>query len=104
MWKKILPIALVLVVLLSLTTCGEGLPPAQEIIDGVSRARDEVSSYEFEMDMTLEMSGESEAADFIMTEAFSGALDLNKREMRIDVKTDKTEEKTEVSVEPGPCD
>ena len=31
-------------------------------------------------------------------------LTEKEREMRIDVKTDKTEEKTEASVEPGPCD
>ena len=31
-------------------------------------------------------------------------LTEKEREMRIDVKTDKTEEKTQVSVKPGPCD
>jgi len=89
MWKKILPIGLVLVMVLSFVAC-VGEPSAQEIVDAVIEAQDDIRTCEFEMDMTLDMSGEveGEAVEVTLTMEFSGALDLDNREMRIDLSTD----------------
>jgi hypothetical protein len=86
---------------LLLTSCGSvveeaGLPSAQEVIDGVIEAQDDIRTYEFEMDMTLEISSAALINDFIMTESFSGALDLNKREMRMDSTINSPDEMREV--------
>ena len=89
MWKKILPIGLVLVMVLSFVAC-VGEPSAQEIVDAVIEAQDDIRTCEFEIDMTLDMSGEveGEAVEMTLTMEFSGALDSDNREMRIDSRTD----------------
>ena len=86
MWKKILPMPLVLVVVFSFAACVGG-PSAQEIIDGVTEALDDITSYQFDMDMTMDMAGEAEGETFemTMTTGFSGALDLENRQMRADI-------------------
>ncbi len=99
MWKKILTMPLVLVLVLSFTACTEeakeaaeevGLPPVQEIVDGVIEALDNISTYQFDMDMTMDMAGEAEGEAFEMTTVMdsSGALDLDNREMMIDMTMD----------------
>jgi len=86
MWKKILPMALALVVVFSFAAC-VGEPSAQEIIDGVFESLDDISTYQFDMDMTMEAAGEAEgeAFEMTMTTGFSGALDLENRQMRADI-------------------
>lgn len=86
MWKKILPMALVLVVVFSFAAC-VGEPSAQEIIDGVFELLDDISTYQFDMDMVMEAAGEAEgeAFEMTMTMGFSGALDLENRQMRADI-------------------
>jgi len=96
MWKKIVAMSLVLVVVLSFTACAEevaeevGLPSAQEIVDGVFEALDDIRTYQFDMDMTMDMSGEAEGEAFEMTTVMdsSGALDLDSREMMMDMTMD----------------
>ena len=91
MWKKMIPMTLVLVMLFSLTACGEGeLPSAQEIVDAVIEAQDDIRTCEFEVDMTLDMSGEveGEAVEMTIAMEYTGALDRDNREMRIDLSTD----------------
>ncbi|MBA7560850.1 hypothetical protein ES708_02481 [subsurface metagenome] len=85
MWKKILPMALVLVVVFSFAAC-VGEPSAQEIINGVFESLDDISTYQFDMDMAMEAAGEAEgeAFEMTMTMGFSGALDLENRQMRAD--------------------
>ncbi|GAI30388.1 unnamed protein product, partial [marine sediment metagenome] len=85
MWKKILPMALVLVVVFSFAACVGG-PSAQEIVDGVIESLDDISTYQFDMDMAMEAAGEAEgeAFEMTMTMGFSGALDLENRQMRAD--------------------
>ncbi len=88
MGKKILAMSLVLVMVLSFIACGgEELPPAQEIVDGAIQALDDISTYEFEMDMTMGMAGEAEGEAFEMTIVTdsSGAFDLANRQMRMDM-------------------
>ena len=83
MGRKILAISLLLVMVLSFTACGEELPTAQEIVDGAVRALDDVTSYQFEMTTTMDVSGESEGEAFEGATATdqSGTLDLANRQM-----------------------
>lgn len=88
MWKKIVALSLLLVVVLSFTACGEaGLPSAQEIIDGVIESFDNIRTYQFDMDVTMDVAGESEggAVGSTMTIANSGTLDLENVQMRVDI-------------------
>lgn len=93
MWKKILTMSLVLVMVLSFAACGEEaeeeaeLPSAQEIIDGVIESLDDITTYQFDMEMNMDMAIEAEDESFeqSMGMDFSGALDLENREMRMDM-------------------
>jgi outer membrane lipoprotein-sorting protein len=84
--RKILALSLVLVMALSFIACGgESLPPAQEIVDGAVQALDDIRTYEFEMDMAMDMAAESEDETFEVTieTDYSGALDLDNQQMRL---------------------
>ncbi len=88
MWKKMVALSLLLFVVLSFTACGDaGLPSAQEIIDGVIESFDNIRTYQFDMDMTMDVAGESEggAVGSTMTMASSGTLDLENVQMRVDI-------------------
>ena len=88
MWKKILPMSLVLVVVSSFIACGEvGLPSAQEIIDGVIESFDNIRTYQFDMDMTQDQTGEAEGEAFEQTVTMdnSGTLDLENVQMRAEL-------------------
>lgn len=98
-------ISLLLVVVLSFTACGEaGLLSAQEIIDGVIEAQDEIRAYEFEMNMTMDMAGEAEgeALERTVTMESSGTLDLENVQMRADLTinvVEPEEDEIEMGVE-----
>jgi hypothetical protein len=86
--RKILALSLVLVMALSFVACGGGdFPPTQSIVDGAVQALDDIQAYEFEMDMAMNMAAESEGEKFELTmEAdYSGALDLDNQQMRMDM-------------------
>ena len=88
MWKKILTMSLVLVVVSSFIACGEvGLPSAQEIIDGVIESFDNIRTYQFDMDMTQDQTGEAEGEAFEQTVTMdnSGTLDLENVQMRAEL-------------------
>ena len=91
MWKRIVAMALVLVMVMPVAACAIE-PSAQEIVDGVIEALGEVTTYQFDMDMTMEMAGEAEGEAFEMTTVmgFSGVLDIEKRQMRADFSTRMT--------------
>jgi len=109
MVKKIFTISLVLIIALSFVACtggdeGEaGLPSAQEIIDGVIEAQDDIRTYQFDVDMTMDMAFEveDEAFEQDMAMGFSGALDLENRQMIMDMtmSTEIFEEAMEMSAE-----
>ncbi len=109
MVKKIFTISLVLIIALSFVACtggdeGEaGLPSAQEIIDGVIEAQDDIRTYQFDVDMTMDMAFEveDEAFEQDMAMGFSGALDLENRQMIMDMtmSTEMFEEALEISAE-----
>jgi hypothetical protein len=95
MWQKILTMSLALVIVLSFTACAEDieeeveLPSAQEIVDGVIESLDEIRTCQFDMDMTGGMAGEGEGegevyeATVVMD--LDGVLDLENRQMKIDM-------------------
>lgn len=99
MVKKILIMLLLLAVVLPAAACTVE-PSAQEIVDGVIEAWDDVKTQECDMDMTMDMTGEAEGESFEMTMAmsFSGALDIENKEMRADVSTDMTMPEEEAMV------
>jgi hypothetical protein len=88
MWKKILTISLVLAMVLSLVACVQ-LPPAQEIVDGVIESLQDTRTYQFDMDMTMDIVAEVEGETDEMTVVMSGsgALDLENRQMMMDTTT-----------------
>ena len=96
MLRKILAISLVPVVVLSFTTCGEGeeLPSAQEIVDGVIESFDNIRTYQFNLDMTMEAVGEfeGEATEHTVTMKNSGTLDLENLQMKTDLSAGSGDE------------
>lgn len=103
---KILTMSLVLVMVLPFTACGEGTesPLAQEIVDGATQALDDIRAYEFEMDTTLDMAGEAEGEAFEITMGIvsSGALDLDNRQIGLNMAVNVAmpeEDEMEMTVE-----
>lgn len=60
------------------------LPSAQEIIDGVITSLGNIKSHRFDIGMSLEMAGEAEVVETSMATDFSGAMDLENKEMSAD--------------------
>ncbi len=86
MLKKILTVSLVLVMVLSFSACTKE-PSAQEIVAGVTESLGDIRTYQFDMDMTIDMAGEDEGEVFEMTMVMgsSGALDLENSRMWTDM-------------------
>ncbi len=86
MWKKILTISLSLAMVLSLAACVPGAL-AQEIVDGVVESLDDIKTYQFDMDMTMDIAAEAEGETVEMTMVIggSGALDLENGQMVMDM-------------------
>ncbi len=80
--------SLVVAIALSLIACGgEELPTAQEIVDGAIQALDNIRTYEFEMDVNMVISAESEdgTAEATIEINYGGALDLDNRQLKMDL-------------------
>ena len=73
---------------LSLAACALG-PLAQEIVDGVVESLDVIKTYQFDMDMTMDMAveAEGETVEIAMVIGGSSALDLENRQMMVDMTT-----------------
>ncbi len=86
MWKKFLTIPVALVMVLSLAACVQ-LPPAQEIVNNVIEAWDDIRTCEFEMDMTMDMvaEAEGEAVEMTIVMDFTGVSDFENGQMRMDM-------------------
>jgi hypothetical protein len=86
MRRKIVVIFLVLVLIPSFASCTQE-PTPQEIIDGVIEAQGEISTYQFELDMTMYAVGEAEgeAHEQTITMDNSGTLDLENVQMEADL-------------------
>jgi outer membrane lipoprotein-sorting protein len=86
MWKKILPMGLVLVVVFSFAAC-VGEASAQEIVNGTFESVDDITSYQFDVDMTMDVAGEAEGEAFEMNMMMgcNGVLDLENRQMTANI-------------------
>ena len=86
MWKRILTVPLALVMVLSLSACVQ-LPSAQEVVNGVIEAWDDIRTCEFEMDMTMDMVAEAEGETVEMTMVMdsSGVLDFENEKLMMDM-------------------
>ena len=103
MGKKIVAISLVLVMVLSFAACATE-PSTQEIIDGAIQSMYNVNTYQFEMDMTMDMAGEAEgeALEMTMVMDTSGAIDITNRLVRMEMIMSMTmpeEGETDVGME-----
>ncbi len=97
--RKFLAVLLMLVMVLSFTACGgdngeteedvteQEFPTVEELIDGMNEATANVKSYRFDMEMDMEMTGESEGEpmEVTMTMDTTGAFDNENREMMMDI-------------------
>ncbi len=110
MRKIILTMSLALVLVLSFAACKEEateeieLPLAQEIVDSVVESWGNVRTYQFDMDMTMKMTGESEAEAFESTMVMdsSGTLDVENKQMKMDMTMNTAvpgEDETEMGME-----
>jgi len=95
--KRIFIIAVAIVMAFSFIACkgeteGETeeeleVPSAQEIVDRLIELTDSVRTYQFDMDMTMKMSGESEGKPVeVRTDMdYTGALDMENQEIMMDM-------------------
>lgn len=96
MWKKMFTMSLALVMVLSFTACAVevtkevGLPSTQEIVDGVLESLDNIKTFQFDMDMTVDMSGEveGEAVEMTMVMDSDAAIDVENREIGMKINID----------------
>ena len=86
MWKKILTMSLVLVMVLSLAACTQE-PSAQEIVDGVIESFDNIRTYQFDMDETVDMTFEEDEASFAL--GWSGTVDVENRQVRMETTNER---------------
>jgi hypothetical protein len=93
MGKKILTMSLVLVMVLSFTARAKEieedvvLPSAQEIVGSAIKSFDNIRTYQLDMDVTFDMAGEDEGEAFEFTQAlsYSGAVDVENRQMGLEM-------------------
>ncbi len=90
MWKRILTMSLVLIMVLSFTACGEGLPSAQEIVDGVIESFDNIRTYQFDIDETVDTTDGVGEEEHSSTLSSSGAVDVENRQLRVDTSISET--------------
>ena len=85
MWKKILTISLALAMVLPLAACTQE-SSAQEIVDGIIESLQDMKTYQFDMDMTMDMAAEveGEAVEMTIVIGGSGALDIENGQMMMD--------------------
>ncbi len=80
-------ISLVSVMALSVSACVVGSPTAQEIVSGVIESLNDIKTYQFDMDMTLDMAAQAEGEVFEITMVMdgSGSFDIQNRRMGMDM-------------------
>ncbi len=89
MFKKVLALTLLLVTTLYFTACpsGDGLLSAEEIIEKAVQAMDDVKTYQFELNMSMNMVSEAEDKTYEETIAmdYNGTFDIENGEMMLDI-------------------
>ena len=89
----IIAILLLLVVALSFTSCTEE-PSAEEIADSAIAAQEEIQTYQFELDMTMDTTIESADGSYEqnVTMKTDGGLDLENQQMKFSMVVDGGDE------------
>lgn len=90
MWQRILTVSLVLVMVLSFVACGEELPSAQEIVDGVIDSSDNIRTYQFDIDETIDTTDGVGEEEHSFTLSSSGTVDVENRQLRVDTSIAET--------------
>lgn len=95
MQKKIIAISLMLVLVLSFASCTQE-PTPQEITEGVIEAQGKIRTYQFELDMTMNTTGEvgGEAIEQMVTMNNNGTLDLENQQVKFNMLVDAADEGT----------
>jgi len=100
MWRKTVIVFLAAAMLVPLSACQpaapeeaveeRALPSAEEIVDGVVQALNDLKTYRFDADMTMDVAGESEDETFeaTMVMELSGMLDTEAGRMRTTMEAD----------------
>ena len=93
MRKTMLIMALVVVMVLTFVSCTK-TPSAQEIIDGVIAAQGEIKTYQLELDMTMNTTGEvgGETFEELVIMNNSGTLDLENQQAKFIMAVDAADE------------
>lgn len=84
MFKRIAALAIVLVTMLCLTACSS-LPPADEIIQNSTQAMDAIKTYQFRLDISMNMASGDEEYEQNITMGYYGTFDLENGEIMLDV-------------------
>ncbi len=87
MRKIISVISLMSVMALSVSACAVSSPAAQEIVSGVIESLNDIKTYQFDTDMTLDMAVQAEGEVFEVTMVMdgSGSFDVQNRQMGMDM-------------------
>ena len=91
MQKKIVALSLALVMAFSFTACGEELPSAQEVVDGIIESLDNIRTYQFDINETIDMAAAGDGEDSF-TLSSSGTVDVENRQLVVDTSIAETEQ------------
>jgi len=99
MWRKTAIVFLAAAMLIPLAACQTGnaaqtaeLPSPEEVVNATVKALDGVRAFEFEADMTMNITGEAEgeAIDVSMETQMTGMVDVDSEEMKMDMNVAMT--------------
>ncbi|HUT68428.1 MAG TPA: DUF6612 family protein [Dehalococcoidales bacterium] len=89
--RKVLAVFFMIVAVMALSipfaACKVKLPSAEDVVNEVTKTMDSVETYEVNMDMRMDMTGEADGTpiEVNMTMAVNGVIDIVKSQMKIDM-------------------
>ena len=90
MWKKIVTLLLVLIMIFSFIACAKE-PSAQDIVDGVIESFNNIRTYQLDMNVAFDMTGEEEGEVFenIQAMKYNGTIDVENKQMRMEMTAER---------------